>query len=185
MTISNDSLIYKNVIDSLVQIALRAKQLHPIVIISESKRLRKPKGPNDESLTDIIHSYAKDSIDYLHNAANYKVLENKQLRKVLLSVGQFTRCTIPLPISETPAQIRYKSNGWTVFKSYEKIEQYRKKNPDFFCVADVTKPIYSGDYALVVIDRQFNPLGGGGYIHIFKRSEGEWQTYVITNLWHY
>ncbi len=185
MTISDDSIIYKHVVDSLVQIALRAKVLHPIVIISESKRLRNRKGLDDESLSDIIHSYAEDSIHYLHNAANYQVLENRQLRRMLLSVKQFNRCTIPLPISGSPAQIYYKSNGWAIFKSYVKIKQYRKRSPNFFCVADVTKPIYAGDYALVVVDRQFNPLGGGGYMHIFKRLGGKWRTYALANLWHY
>jgi hypothetical protein len=183
--LNGDTTLYEQVVDSLIRIAFTSKQLHPIVIVSESKRLRKPKGPNDESLSSIVHSYAEDSINYLHNSENYKVLENRQLRKVLLSIGQFDRTDMPLSFIKTPAQIHYKANGWTVFKSFEKTKQYRKRNPEFFCVADITKPIYAGDYAIVVIDRQFNLLGGGGYMHIFKKLEGKWQTYALVNLWHY
>ncbi len=185
ITISNDTVIYKQVIDSLIQIALVHNQLRPLVIISESKRLRKPRGSDDENLSYTIHSYAQDSVDYLHNAQNYKVLENKKLRNILLSIKQFERGSIPIFYLKSPAQISYKVNAWAIFKNQEKITRYRKKNPDFFCAADVTKPIYVGDYALVVIDRQFNTLGGGGYMHIFKKADGKWQTYALVNLWHY
>ena len=92
--INDDTAIYKQVINSLVQVALVHGQLHPIVIISESKRLKKPESPNEESLKYIVHSYAEDSINYLHNAENYKVLENKQLRNVLLSISEFNRSDI-------------------------------------------------------------------------------------------
>ena len=183
--INDDTAIYKQVINSLVQVALVHGQLHPIVIISESKRLKKPESPNEESLKYIVHSYAEDSINYLHNAENYKVLENKQLRNVLLSISEFNRSDIIFSGLKSAAKIRHKSNGWSIFKSYKKAKRYRKNNPEFFCVADITKPVYAGDYAIVVIDRQFGPLGGGGYMHIFKNLEGKWQTYALVNLWHY
>ena len=182
---SNDSIIYKMVVDSLIQIALANKQLHPIVIISRSERLSKSKNFAGESLNETVHSYAEDSINYLRTAGNRKVLRNGQLRDILLSVTFFNRNNIPLPDSESPAQIRYKSNGWNLFKSYKKIKRYRERNPEFFCVADITKPVYAGDYAVVVIDRQFNPLGGGGYMQIFKKTERKWLTYALVTLWNY
>ena len=183
--INGDTAVYKKVIDSLVQVALVHGQLHPIVIISESKRLKKPEGIDDESLKYIVHSYAEDSINYLHNAENYKVLENRQLRNALLSISEFSRSDINFSGLKSSAQIHYKPNGWSVFKSYKKVKRYRKNHPEFFCVADITKPVYADDYAIVVVDRQFGPLGGGGYMHIFKKLEGRWQTYALVNLWHY
>lgn len=185
ITVGGDSILYQQVIDSLIQVALVNKQLHPIIIISKSKRLKKPKGLNDEDVSADIHLYAEDSINYLHNAENYKVMENKQLRRMLLSIGQLDRNSAPLPLLKTSAQIQYKVDGWAIFKNYAKANRFRKNNPKFFCVADITKPVYNGDYAIVVVDHQFAPLGGGGYMHIFKKTERKWQTYALVNLWNY
>jgi hypothetical protein len=129
--------------------------------------------------------YAIDSINNARHSADYRVLRNIYLRNVLLSIKQFERNKTHLPIIRSSAQIRYKSNGWSVCKNYEKIKHYRKNNPDFFCVADMTKPVFAGDYAIIVVDHQFNPLGGGGYMHIFKRIEGAWKTYALINLWNH
>ncbi|WP_460619261.1 hypothetical protein [Hymenobacter ruber] len=52
-------------------------------------------------------------------------------------------------------------------------------------MADITAPVFMDNYAIVVVDRQFNPLGGGGYMHIFQKVSGKWQTYALVNLWHY
>jgi hypothetical protein len=134
VAMSNDTVMYKQITDSLVGIALVHKQLYPLVIIneSESNRLRKPQGANDENLSDMVHSYAKNSISYLHNAQDYRVLEDRKLRNILLSIGQFEKKDIPFFRLKSLAQTSYKVNAWAVFKSQGKTNQYRKKHPDFF-----------------------------------------------------
>jgi hypothetical protein len=167
------------VVDSLIRIALLAKQPNPVVIIS---KLRKPA----TEVVLAVEAFLKCPDCQIMNSNTYQAMATDSVRLLLSSFRSAVLVDEKeLSQSTSPAKISFKANGWRVFKSIKSSERIRQKDPNFFCVASITKPVYLGSYAAVVVDRLFYHERGGGYIQLMKRERGQWQTLAITQLWHH
>ena len=177
--IPKDTTLYKPVVDSLIRIALLAKQPNPGVIISKFRR----------PATDVVvavEAFLKCPDCQIMDNNTYQAMKIDSVRMLLSSFKNAVLANEEDLIQRnSPANISFKANGWRVFKSIKTSERIHRKDLNFFCVASITKPVYLGSYAVVVVDRLFYHQRGGGYLQLLKREHGQWQTLAITQLWHH
>ena len=179
----NDTTLYQQVVDSLIaDVVLEDDQMRLMLIFGKSDGFNNLKRPGYESLSKLVYLYAQGKIGG-HTQADTRVRKNKELNMALSNAKDFVRNDFPLSSVKTSVVTRYKNDIWNVFRSYETANRFSNENPGFFFgLIDMTKPLYKGDYAIIIVDRRFSILGGDIYMHVFKKVAGRWQTYARVSL---
>ena len=176
---SKDAIIYKIVIDSLVVNCSRINKTRPFILVSRMWK-------STSEVEEIINS-GVDNNSFLMSVPKEQVraINNDSIRLFLRNMKGFQLAQTELLTVSTSVRLIIKNNARNIFRSQSVFRRFQRRNPDFACVASVSKPAYYGSYAFVITDYQFGMLGGGCHIQILRRTNNQWSTIGMVNLWSY